>query len=197
MADVVEILQRAGGSARYAELAALTSARSIRNALQTDEIRRVAKGVYALPAESSDSTVAMANGGILARQSAALHHGLEVVTKPLVPHVLISRTQRRRETDLKCVLHRTSGPLPGHVTTPLQTVLDCARHLPFGEALAVADSALRLRKVEPSELLGLAVFGWLLLRYSWEDVILDDHWVGTSLVAAVRRAGQATSHLAA
>ncbi|WP_433002724.1 type IV toxin-antitoxin system AbiEi family antitoxin domain-containing protein [Kribbella sp. CA-294648] len=81
MADVVGILQRAGGSARYADLSGLTSARSIRTALERGEITRVAKGVYALPVAASDLTVARANGGALVRQSAALHHGLEVVTR--------------------------------------------------------------------------------------------------------------------
>lgn len=280
VADVVEILQRTGGSARYADLAGLTSTRSIRTALERGEIDRVAMGVYALPTAPSDLTVALANGGVLARQSAALHHGLEVVTRPLVPHVLISRTQRRRETELSCVLHRTKADLPERVTAPLQTVIDCARHLPFGEALAVADSALCLKKVDPVALadaaradrragsaavlrvaaaadaraesalesmlrarvidagftgfipqyrisdqsffarvdladpflrivleadsfahhssrdelrkdcrryVGLAIRGWMLLRYSWEDVILDETWVGTSLNAAARQ----------
>lgn len=287
------ILQRAGGSARYADLAALTSARSIRTALERGEVNRVAKGVYALPAAPSDQTVALANGGVLARQSAALHHGLDVVTRPLVPHVLISKTQRRRQTELDCVLHRAKASLPEHVTAPLQTVIDCARHLPFGEALAIADSALRLKKVEPAALadaaradrgagsaavlrvaasadaraesalesmlrarvidagftgfvpqyrirdrsffarvdladpllrivleadsfahhssraalrkdcrryVELAIRGWLLLRYSWEDVILDESWVGTSLGAVIRQGiapAPAASRLAA
>jgi very-short-patch-repair endonuclease len=287
--DVVGILQRAGGSARYVDLAALTSARSIRNALEGGEIGRVAKGVYALPTAPSDLTVARANGGVLAWQSAALHHGLEVVTKPLIPHVLIGRTQRRRETELACVLHRTNGPLPDRVTAPLQTVLDCARHLPFAEALAIADSAFRLKQVESagfSDVAGecrgagraavlrvaaaadaraesalesvlrarvieagftgfvpqykirdrsfyarvdladpflrivleadsfayhgtraalrrdcrryvdLAIRGWLLLRYSWEDVILDENWVGTSLAAVVHQVAPAAARIA-
>lgn len=290
MADVVGILQRAGGSARYADLAALTSARQIRRALEDGQITRVAKGVYALPTEPSDLTVAIANGGVLSWQSAALHHGFEVVTRPLVPHVSISRTQRRRETELACVLHRTKAPPPEIVTTPLQTVLDCARHLPFGEALAIADSALRLKKVEAAALadaahlsrgagraavlrvaasadaraesalesmlrarvidagftgfvpqyritdrsfyarvdladpllrivleadsfahhgtraalrkdcrryVDLAIRGWTLLRYSWEDVILDENWVGTSLNAMAHRATPLARHLAA
>jgi very-short-patch-repair endonuclease len=31
----------------------------------------------------------------------------------------------------------------------------------------------------------LAMRGWLLLRYSWEDVILDEQWVGESLTAVI------------
>ncbi|MDX6294247.1 MAG: hypothetical protein QOH50_3322 [Kribbellaceae bacterium] len=32
----------------------------------------------------------------------------------------------------------------------------------------------------------LAMCGWLLLRYSWEDVILNEDWVGESLDAVIR-----------
>jgi hypothetical protein len=38
------------------------------------------------------------------------------------------------------------------VTDPVRTVIDCARDLPFDEALAVADSALRSGKVGPDAL---------------------------------------------
>ncbi len=42
--------------------------------------------------------------------------------------------------------HRVDLPdsdVEGRVTTPLRTVIDCSRTLPFPEGLAVADSALR------------------------------------------------------
>jgi hypothetical protein len=70
MADVVGILQRSGGSATFAALQGLTSARSIRAALVDRQIRRVSKGVYALPERpASDLTVARANGGVLSHES--------------------------------------------------------------------------------------------------------------------------------
>jgi len=265
-----------------------------------------------LPETASDLTVARANGGVLSRESAALHHGFDVVTRPLLPHVTIPRNQRRRQTDLACVLHSTRVPLfdgsapvvgdleethalsqiplrfgeanradpmawLGRAISPLGTVLDCALHLPFGEALAIADSAIRSGKVRPEALtdearalgarrkrairvaesadgrsesplesmlrarvmeagiggfvpqykvkmkgfaarvdlgnpsrkiaveadsfahhgtraalrtdcrryVSLAMCGWLLLRYSWEDVMLDDDWVGESLTTVV------------
>ena len=278
MADVVGILQRSGGSASFAQLRGLTSARSIRAALVNEEIRRVSKGIYALPEQPSQVTIARANGGVLSHESAALFHGLQVVTTPLLPHVTIGRTRRRRETELDCTLHWADVPVLGDATTPLRTVLDCARSLPFGEALAVADSALRAGKVHPDSLMeaaaalrgpgratavrvtgladersesalesmlrarvieagftgfipqykisgpgfaarvdlaspllrivleadsfahhgtraalrkdcrrhvNLAMRGWLLLRYSWEDVIIDENWVGESLRAVV------------
>jgi len=45
----------------------------------------------------------------------------------------------------------------GQATPPLQTVIDCARWLPFDEALAIADSALRHRSVTPEQLLSAAI----------------------------------------
>jgi len=281
--DVVEILQRSGGGAEFAELRTLVSGKAIRRALTLGQIHRVSKGVYALPECPSDLAVALANGGILSHESAALHHGLDVVTKPLIPHVTIGRKFSKRKTELDCMLHwadlsaLADDPRP-LATDPMRTVLDCARRLPFGEALAVADSALRLDKVDRSELIAsaaalkgpgrraavrvcgladgraasalesmlrsrvidagitgfvpqyvvrgpgfyarvdladpllriaieadsfahhgtraslrrdcrrytsLAANGWLLLRYSWEDVILDESWVGDSLSRAI------------
>jgi very-short-patch-repair endonuclease len=44
----------------------------------------------------------------------------------------------------------------GQVTQPLQTLIDCARWLPFDEALAIADSALRHRSVTREQLLAAA-----------------------------------------
>jgi hypothetical protein len=46
--------------------------------------------------------------------------------------------------------------LDGIVTTRERTVVDCIRSLPFAEALAVADSALRHRHVTPAQLIWLA-----------------------------------------
>ena len=42
------------------------------------------------------------------------------------------------------------------VTAPLRTVIDCARHVDFDEALAVADSAVRAGDVTTEELRGAA-----------------------------------------
>jgi len=285
VADVLEILQRTSGSATFAELSGLTSTRSIRSALADRRIKRVAKGVYALPEEAEPLTVARAHGGVLSHESAALHWGFQVITRPLQPHVTIRRTQRRRATLLACTLHRGDAPVLDEATTPLRTVLDCARTLPLGEALAVADSAVRSGKVLKDELLraatglrgqgrlrvirvadladwraesalesmlrarvieagysgfvpqvviaddgfyarvdladpvlrivleadsfahhgtrealrkdcrrhvNLAMRGWMLLRFSWEDVMLDDDWVGEALAGVI--AGRSGKH---
>ena len=50
----------------------------------------------------------------------------------------------------------SAGELARRRTDPARTVVDCARFLPFGDALAVADSALRSRDVGRLELLEAA-----------------------------------------
>ncbi|TDW22752.1 type IV toxin-antitoxin system AbiEi family antitoxin domain-containing protein [Kribbella kalugense] len=159
MTDVVEILQRSGGSATFAQLRGFASGRTIRRALAEGRIKRVAKGVYALPVDASPLTVARAHGGVLSHESAAQQLGLDVVTIPLKPHVTIGRTKRRRTTRLPCTLHWSDAPELDGATTPVRTVLDCAQNLPFGEALAVADSALRNGLVSAEELLAAAIAG--------------------------------------
>ncbi|MEV4264984.1 type IV toxin-antitoxin system AbiEi family antitoxin domain-containing protein [Kribbella sp. NPDC049584] len=156
MADVVDVLGRRGGSATFADLRALVSARSIRNALDSGQIRRVAKGVYALPDAPPALIAARSHGGVVSHLSAAQHWGLGVVNRPVLPHVTLEPARVRRRTGLPCILHWASVPALDDVTTPLRTVLDCLRTLPMGEALAVADSALRSGCVEQDELLDAA-----------------------------------------
>lgn len=157
MTDVVEVLQKAGGSATYRQLRAYVHTRDLRLALAEGPIKRVARGMYALPLDVSALTVARAHGGVLSHESAAEHHGLDVVTTPLKPHVTVRRTQRRRNTKLACTLHWADVPELDGATTPVRTVLDCARTLPFCEALAVVDSALRKGVVTRDELLAAAI----------------------------------------
>jgi very-short-patch-repair endonuclease len=83
-------------------------------------------------------------------------HGWEVATPPELPWVVVPRNRnvapyRRKGVELRW---RDLGPeeVRGRVTAPLRTVLDCARDLPFADALAVADSALRHGDVDQDRL---------------------------------------------
>lgn len=147
---------RRGGSSTYAELRALVSARTVRKALATGEIRRVARGVYALPEAPAALTAARSQGGVVSHLSAAQHWGLGVISPPTSPHVTLPPGRVRRHTGLPCILHWASVPSLDDVTTPLRTVLDCIRTLPLAEALAVADSALRTGCVDQDELIDAA-----------------------------------------
>lgn len=101
---------------------------------------------------------ALTLAGVVSHSSAAEHWGMSVVVRPLHPHVTVARHRcglGRAKADLHWADLR-DDEVVNHVTSPLRTVLDCARALPFGEALAIADSALRLELVGPSELLAAA-----------------------------------------
>ncbi|HWD82455.1 MAG TPA: type IV toxin-antitoxin system AbiEi family antitoxin domain-containing protein [Kribbella sp.] len=156
MADVVEAISRRGGSSTFAELRTLASARAIRNALEAGEIRRVAKGVYALPEAPPALTAARSHGGVVSHLSAAQHWGMDLIQVPIQPHVTLPPGRLRRRAGLPCILHWADVPVLDDVTTPLRTVLDCLRILPFTEALALADSALRKGRVERDDLLDAA-----------------------------------------
>ncbi len=92
-------------------------------------------------------------GGVLSHTSAALRWGWSVWRQPREPWVTIPQhgsvdSSRRRGVRLV----RQDVVIDGVVIAPIQTVLDCARRLPFEEALPVADSALRSGAVCQSEL---------------------------------------------
>lgn len=153
---MAEAISRRGGSSTFADLRAVVSARAIRNALAAGEIRRVAKGVYALPEAPPALTTARSHGGVVSHLSAAQHWGLDLIDTPVLPHVTLPPGKVRRRTGLPCVLHWADVPVLDDVTTPLRTVLDCVRILPFAGGLAVTDSALRAGCVEQDELLEAA-----------------------------------------
>lgn len=106
---------------------------------------------------SARLAIARGRGGALALLCAAAHHGWPILREPV-------------QVDIALPLHRKPPDFPGrgvtryrttdltdqercdHVTSPVRTLLDCARLLPFAEALAVADSALRSGMVGALEL---------------------------------------------
>nr|WP_238355187.1 DUF559 domain-containing protein [Kribbella sandramycini] len=132
----------------------VVSARSIRGALADGRIRRIAKGVYALPPLPDPLAAARAQGGVVSHLSAALLHGFAILDRPDRPHITIPRIRHRHLSPIPCELHWADDvPSDGWCTTKLRTVLDCARTLPFDAGLTVADSALRLGAVDRSQLL--------------------------------------------
>ncbi len=112
-----------------------------------------------LPVLDETTTAVSELGGVRSHLSAALHLGWAVVSPPPGPMVTIRRDRHRggRAAGTRVFWGRpTQDELAAGVTTPPHTVVDCARVLPFGEALAVADSALRSGAVGHDELVGAA-----------------------------------------
>ena len=156
--DVVEILERAGGIADRASLIARTSRSEVDRALGNGAVVRDGHGRYALPVADAARRAANALDGVVSHRSAALLHGWELKTTPREPDVLVPKNRKvaawRREG---IALHRgPSGQCVRRVTSQERTVVDCMRALPFDEALAVADSALRHGSFTPAELIALA-----------------------------------------
>ena len=84
--------------------------------------------------------------------------GIAVATKQTRHHLTVGRQRTSLTRDL-FVTHRADlvpTELRGQIASPVRTVLDCARTLPFREALVVADSAVRTGRVTAGDLTSAA-----------------------------------------
>lgn len=143
---VVGTLTRLGGIARRTHLLRVVERRDLDAAVREGVVVRDGWGLYALPGSDDARRVASLLGGALSHTSAALHHGWGVMAVPDKPHVTVSRGRRVGGRSARAHVHRrelTLSELAAGVTSEEATLRDCLRHLPFDEALAVADSALR------------------------------------------------------
>jgi hypothetical protein len=154
MVSIGELLASQGGWATYGRLAAATSSRAVYAALERGEVERIGHGIYALPGLPTDQAAAIAYDGVLSHVSAAGRWGLPLLTAPPKPHVIVPPNRRPRPGP-PAVLHWASCSTEERrtrVTSEVRTVLDCARILPFAEALAVADAALAAGRIGLVEL---------------------------------------------
>lgn len=146
--EIGELVRRHGGFVSRASLIQATDRRTVDAALRSGAIVRVAQGRYALPVHDEARARAAALNGVLCLTSAAVHHGWEVRTTPVDPHVLVPKNRRvTAERRAGTVLHRgiltPADTVDGIVTSKDLTLLQCMRRLPIPDALAVVDSALR------------------------------------------------------
>lgn len=150
--DPVAALERLGGVGSRAALLRMTTRRRLRRAVKAGQVRRVRRGDYALAAADRALVKARQLGGVASHLSAAQLHGWEVAFPSTNPWVTVPRNravQGRRNCHL---FWADLDGETGDITSAARTVLDCARRLPFGPALAVADSALRHLDVSPERL---------------------------------------------
>jgi hypothetical protein len=151
---VAATIRALGGWATWRELRAHHSKRAILGARARGDVLVAARGHYVVGGLAAHRQLAVECHGVLSHLSAALEHGLKVKSVPTEAWISIPRDRgTRRSVPAGVHLHRADLPSGTHlVTSPLRTVIDCARTLPFDEALAVADSALRARKVTVGQL---------------------------------------------
>jgi very-short-patch-repair endonuclease len=146
MESVIEVLERQRGMATFAELVQATSRRQVAEAVRLGLVERLGRGLYVLPGRPTDRTIAVAYDGVVSHLSAAVEWDLPLLVQPAKPHITVPTKRRFRLSQRPAaVLH--SGPIAprdraNRLTSLVRTVMDCARILPFGEALAVADGAL-------------------------------------------------------
>lgn len=166
MDHVAEYLAAVGGSARTSQLLRHFSARGLAAAVRGGDVLRVGQGLYALASAAEAEQLALTARAVLFGRSAALAHGLGLLHRPELVELAVPRGRRVRPVPGTRVVTRLLPPADlvakGAVqaTSVIRTVLDCAANLPFAEGLAVADSALRLGKVGPAQLLE-AADGWV------------------------------------
>lgn len=161
--DPAAALERLGGAASAGQLLRLTSRRRLRRALRRGRLRREARGRYVLPTAEEARTAGARLTAVVCLRSAAAHHGWELKVQPDCPELMVRRGRRLSQAQRKDVaIHWTNladDQVVDGVTTPLRTVVDCARVLDFDEALAIADSALRSGLVTRDDLDAIDVRG--------------------------------------
>ncbi|WP_405058140.1 hypothetical protein OG474_36125 [Kribbella sp. NBC_01505] len=154
MDSVPEILARSGGWATSAQLLRATTRHQLNAAVERGEVERVARGVYGLLSLGPARLAALAYDGVVGYLSAAAAWQLPLLHKLEKPHIIVP-VKRRPRAGRPAVLHWaevTPDERRHRVTGLDRTVVDCTRVLPFGEALAVADAALRSGKLSSAEL---------------------------------------------
>lgn len=139
-----------GGLLTWAQLRC-HSRSALRRLIADGTVMRDSTGHYALASIDSDERLARRHAGARMGLTAALAHGWGVARPPTTPQLAVPEGTRHKPSG---AIRRTLSAQERRsaVTSPLQTVLDCARALPFAEGLAVADSALRSRMVGEEEL---------------------------------------------
>lgn len=150
----VEALQRLGGIAAYGELIGPTTRQQLRTAVASGRVVKLRHDRYALVDTDAHRAAAVAAGGVLSHLSAAVAWGWKVQHEPTRPWVTLPRNRRRPQGKLEVRWADVpDADVANHVTRPARTVVDCAKVLPFSEALSVADSALRSEEVDRHQLL--------------------------------------------
>ena len=161
--QAVAALSRLGGVAGTHELLQLTTTRQLRRAVEEGSVCRQARGRYTLPTAATARRVAGSLSGVVCLRSAAAHHGWAMKLQPEQPEIAVPRGRRIREdrrVGVRVVwMNLAADDQAAGVTTPVRTVIDCARRLPFDEALPIADSALRSGLVRREELDAVGVRG--------------------------------------
>lgn len=142
-----DLLRHCGGAATFGTLRRECGEYAVSRALASGRIIRSRYGHYALPDLDAAVRLAKATSGTLCLASAALHLGWPTKHVPSRPQLCYPKDRRlpaelRRAVEAHWADLAPSDKL-GLATAPAKTLEMSARSLPFDEALAIADSAVR------------------------------------------------------
>lgn len=145
--DLISQVALLGGVCDRATLVGLRSVREVDEALRTGVLVRDARGRYALPITRPALRTANRVAGVLSHRSAAQYWGWAQKSPPSLPEVTFART-RRVDPALRKVLvphwcELAPDDVQGSVTSQVRTLIDCMRNLPWDEAVAIVNSAIR------------------------------------------------------
>lgn len=135
---IYDTLSRLGGVATRSELVTARSHAALRRGLADGTVVRVARGRYVGRDVCEDRRLAHALSGALSHLSAAVYHGWKVKHAPAEAWVTVPRKRHLRMSVAGVQLRWADlhgKDVAAGVTSPLRTVLDCARVLPFDEGL--------------------------------------------------------------
>ncbi len=152
--SVVRAAMLCGGTATWARLRQDVPRRAIERAVRDGDVVRLGRGNYSLPKSPDALKSALVVRGVASHESAARLWFMDTLVEPKVAHVTVRKRANASASD-GVRLHWVNldeGDVLGRVTSPLRTVLDCARSMPFEQGLAIADSALRRGLVGRREL---------------------------------------------
>src|SRR6478735_1771380 len=145
--DLISQVTLLGGVCERAALVKLRSVAEVDEALRDGVLERDARGRYALPSTRPSLRTANRVAGVLSHRSAAHYWGWAQKAPPPLPEVTFPRT-RRVDRGLRTILVPHWSDLPsddvaGTVTSQVRTLVDCMRNLPWDEAVAIVNSAIR------------------------------------------------------
>lgn len=145
--EIARLMPVLGGVATRQMVERLTSRAALDHALEAGDLVRVARGRYAVPEVHAGTELALKVAGHVCLVSAALAHGWKVKVVPATPQIALPK-DRRIAKDVRAAMDISwidlaEDQVEGLATDAATTLEMCGRRLPFDEALAVADSALR------------------------------------------------------
>lgn len=136
-----------GGVATRQMLISVTSRRTFEEAVTTGQLVRVNRGRYAVPDVHEGTELALKVSGHVRLITAALSYGWQVKFVPDLPQVAVPKDRRLTAETRPAIepvwIDLAHDELEGMSTNTAKTLEMCGRRLPFDEALAITDSALR------------------------------------------------------